>query len=244
MAPTIDRRLRTLWKWAEFRQYLENPMYAFLDELLSGFASTLEAEGSIVHAYPQHRLIPHKIARNQAINTIKDATPDFSITVSPTSLGPESFAALFEVKRLCHPNRLYSRHPTIATPHMIFWVNNRSMSIACDNFRKHIEQIVLQAYCGFTCSNQQSICHIFVCGFYFWLIEFRRPANVQVSTSHTPSTFTKALLGQLMPKSSLNVIFSAADIFEYVSLPLKFSPEWKHALQMACDSVNITQKSE
>ncbi|TFK68334.1 hypothetical protein BDN72DRAFT_858481 [Pluteus cervinus] len=250
MATSDQQKLRVLVDTAEERQYLENPIYALLNEILMGFSQTLEAGPgyNVMHPYPQPRLVPHPAAYVVSLAEIKSATPDFSLARSCPNEEGNVMAILIEVKRLCCRDRLdndFPCDPSAPSARSIPWTDKvESAREAGVIFSENITQIMLQAWCGFACSKQEKIYHIFVSGIYFWLLEFNRPKGLRPFTLRYPSDFKfLSIYKRLMPPTSRpKVLFAAQCIFDRPEDPrLEFSAAWLKALQMTCEFAQVTQ---
>ncbi|TFK59013.1 hypothetical protein BDN72DRAFT_966185 [Pluteus cervinus] len=250
MATSDQQKLRVLVDTAEERQYLENPIYALLNEILMRFSQTLTADPGcdVIHPYPQPRLVPHPGGYVISLSNVKSATPDFSLAISRPGDEGNVMVILIEVKRLCCRDRLknnFPSNPNAPDALPISWADKvLSAQEASVIFSENITQIMFQAWCGFACTKQEIIYHIFVSGIYFWLLEFNRPEGLMPFTVYHPSDFGfLGIYNELMPPTSQpKVLIAAQCIFDQPENPrLQFSAAWLKALRIACESGQITQ---
>ena len=106
--------------------------------------------------------------------------------------------------------------------------NELAHEIAKISFEGTISQILLQAYCSFVSTQQATLHHIFVCGVYFWHLQFSCPSHLEVVN---PAVFDISCLSGWMKMPT--VLVAGQRIFSSSS---QFSDGWLTALKIAGDS--------
>ncbi|KAF9259101.1 hypothetical protein L218DRAFT_963870 [Marasmius fiardii PR-910] len=189
---------------SQVEQYSEHPTYGMLNVILSRLMFLVKPDlperGDRFLVCPQLRRIPHFLGQQFTLHTITSAIPDLDfMLMNIFRFWRQLVILMVEVKRLTaeekkkkseeqgkeksskgkekskeKEERHYARHD-------LDWADRiQATSVLRSEFVASLQELFTQAICTFACNIlQESVSLLFVCGCYYYLVEFSRPPRLE-----------------------------------------------------------------